>query len=945
VRNLLLACAALVAAAGIPFTAGAQSAMDQARSSGARQGQIQTDTQKLGAELDSMIDEYERNGLGGDDVKNLKSLRAIISKLSDQDMQKILTVLQDAAAKKDPRGVFKALADAYSQQKGVLVQLKKIIAAYTNDQEALELSDSVKQLAERQAANLQTGIETAQWALGGKHDQEAIDASMDGQAAEQKAIGEELKLLNEKIEKFAKDPGNKALADRFNAGLQQTAKVVPAVDAAAEYLDQKKLFEAVTNEKTARDQMRALARTIAPPGDEATALREAAEELDKLIAQQKESLATTEDAITKPPQEFIADQFKEGKASPLYNEAAKRGALDMPADQMAQQDWFQHRYAAYKKSRRNLTGGLEDREGDLVNQDDALSQALEKIAKPAAEALSSAMPPMQTARTALTDKDSPAAATAEGDALAAMEKAKADLEQQLAAARKADEKSADPLEALRDLQKKTQDLLGEQTALAKDAAAPKTPQQAADAAQKQSDLEQKAQQLQQQAASDAPAAAQPLANAANNMQQAAGAMSNPSQNAQAQSQQAQAAQNLAKANNQLNQQANQLQQAQQELAAAEKALGDLAKIIAAEEKVHVDTGLAAPKQAKEPDVVRALAPAQLSIQNDTADFQKTLVAGAANQPGNPDDAKTVESAGRHMGDACGNLGKADGTKAGPDEAEALKDLYALRDKLQAAMAAAAQAAGVTPDAAQQAQADAQAAAALAQAQAETAQAQAAMAAANPVAAAAPPAAAAQAAAAPATAAAAAPVAAGAAAAPAAAAQAAAAPLAQAATDVGAAAAPAGLPADAQQSMQAANQDLAAASAQAAAGQDAQAQASAAQAQAAMAQATAALAQAQAGIGSNPGEPSAPGTPGSPSSSPPLGPGPSGGQSSSDLGSQGGGDAQAAASGPAAGKAGFLALPERDRATIQQSQSEKYPQEYATRIEQYLRNLADESSHP
>jgi hypothetical protein len=36
---------------------------------------------------------------------------------------------------------------------------------------------------------------------------------------------------------------------------------------------------------------------------------------------------------------------------------------------------------------------------------------------------------------------------------------------------------------------------------------------------------------------------------------------------------------------------------------------------------------------------------------------------------------------------------------------------------------------------------------------------------------------------------------------------------------------------------------------------------------------------------------------------------------------------------------FLALPARDRAAVQQSQSEKYPQEYGTMIEEYMRSLA------
>ena len=39
---------------------------------------------------------------------------------------------------------------------------------------------------------------------------------------------------------------------------------------------------------------------------------------------------------------------------------------------------------------------------------------------------------------------------------------------------------------------------------------------------------------------------------------------------------------------------------------------------------------------------------------------------------------------------------------------------------------------------------------------------------------------------------------------------------------------------------------------------------------------------------------------------------------------------------------FLGLPDRDRGAIQQSQSEKYPQEYGAMIEEYMRSLATDS---
>jgi hypothetical protein len=45
-------------------------------------------------------------------------------------------------------------------------------------------------------------------------------------------------------------------------------------------------------------------------------------------------------------------------------------------------------------------------------------------------------------------------------------------------------------------------------------------------------------------------------------------------------------------------------------------------------------------------------------------------------------------------------------------------------------------------------------------------------------------------------------------------------------------------------------------------------------------------------------------------------------------------------GGTAGATAFVQLPARDRQALQQSQAEKYPEEYGTMVEQYLRNLSD-----
>ena len=56
-----------------------------------------------------------------------------------------------------------------------------------------------------------------------------------------------------------------------------------------------------------------------------------------------------------------------------------------------------------------------------------------------------------------------------------------------------------------------------------------------------------------------------------------------------------------------------------------------------------------------------------------------------------------------------------------------------------------------------------------------------------------------------------------------------------------------------------------------------------------------------------------------------------------------GGAQAGQRAKVDGKGQFIGLPARDRAAIKQSQAEKYPEEYGPVIEQYMRNLAEQTS--
>src|ERR1051326_2701839 len=170
----------------------------------------------------------------------------------------------------------------------------------------------------------------------------------------------------------------------------------------------------------------------------------------------------------------------------------------------------------------------------------------------------------------------------------------------------------------------------------------------------------------------------------------------------------------------------------------------------------------------------------------------------------------------------------------------------------------------------------------------------------------------------------------------------------------------GLPPSAQSALQSAQGSLTSGSAQAASGQNGPAQSSANAAALALAQAQAALALAQAGLnsesamasngqggqGKNQGQGNGQGQGQGQGKGQAQGPGQGkGAPGKQGSGRQGNWDGPGGADGPRQGTSGsgqFTGLPMRDRAAIQQSQGEKYPQEYGPLVEQYLKNLSDQS---
>src|SRR6476660_5227947 len=61
-----------------------------------KQQQIQRTTQRVGDQLSAIIDEFERNGIAGDDVRVLRAIRSVLNRLSEKEMATVIALLQQA---------------------------------------------------------------------------------------------------------------------------------------------------------------------------------------------------------------------------------------------------------------------------------------------------------------------------------------------------------------------------------------------------------------------------------------------------------------------------------------------------------------------------------------------------------------------------------------------------------------------------------------------------------------------------------------------------------------------------------------------------------------------------------------------------------------------------------------------------------------------------------
>jgi len=896
------------------------------RQNASRQEQIRADSQLLVSRLDEVIAEYQRNGLAnGDDFDALKTVRAALGSLSDDEMEQVVGLLKAAAGDRSQ------MAKAYAGQKDISLRLKQILADHQLNQDIDALASRVRQLADRQAANLNAAIDTGQLAAQDKsaNGQAAVTASEQAQQSEESAIAAEVNLI-------ATSLGQLASGQKYSDAAAELARVQPEAGSASDSLGDGNLDDAETVENVVHGQLEEVARALIPAGVSAPAPTGAAAALADLARDQHALLSKTAalagalkkitDAETPAAADkAMYDQIKNPNST-LATALANSGITpDSPVDQIraapAMKAWLDAHAAALEKQEQALQpqlAALAPAQAALAAKAQLLRDDLQKSSSQFAAPLDNALPSMASAQQALAASNGGQAVQNESQSAAQLDNARRLAEQGGATP----SQPLTPEQQLQQLQTGVNTLAAREKASLQQGDSLKTGDQAPPAAALQQSLADKATSLAQSAVTQSSPAAQALHQAADAFQKAAQLMSPGGNPEQAEAAQQSALQNLAQAHDQLAGQAADIAARKRDLATMQRLMAGLGDLVQKQQKLDQETAQADPAKSKK------LAAAQSGIQSGAGNLQRAMAAT------DPDAAKALGDADDAMKNAAQGLaGQSPGQAKSPQQ-DAMTSLYKAQDALAGSMQKTAQSLGQSS-----APASAGVASALSKAQGDLSAARQSMASGQPGGSG----------------------------------------LQQATQHLAQASAqPQSLTQAARDALRDAQQALDQASAFAAAGQTAQAQSQAAAASQSIAAAESALDQQQAGIaglspssGDQPGngqpspgaqpaggnqessasrqssaiESSSPGQPSSASSQ-------QSGQSTNQATKGGSGAAekswqdQSGAAKTAAnstqGPGAFQGLPDRDRAAIQQSQTEKYPQEYGSMVEQYMRNLATDT---
>ena len=536
----------------------------------ARQGQIRSQTDEVGKSIDEMIEEYQLNGLGGEDLKALSAVRQILGNLSEQQMARVVELLGQARATEDGAKSRQLAATAVADQKSIVAQLRRLLIEFQKQQAMLDLSIRMKALSERQDNNLKESVKLAKEIAGKQptaiREDQRLAQSM--AQSEQQAIRDEIEPILSQLGKMAQDPEN-LLRDRVEKALKEAEGLREAMEGAVEGLRQGNLYNAAGMEKTIRDDLRDLARGVMPPRSKEDAIKDVIADLNKAIDAQEKAMESVKGAT--------------GDQAP----------------------------------------GLEPAEASVVDKTDQVRQDVEDLSPLIAGELKTAMGSMQQARSELSAKKPKEALGNESKALDQLSKVKGELEKLAESARDNPAEDMDPAKAAAAAREQVADLLNREQTLSSQLTSTSN---VAEQSKTQKELAQKASELSRSV--NDPTARDALAEAAEQMGKASEQLDKNNRKSAKEAQNA-AISSLGKAKSAVDQNAAAMEKMAKELAELEKQRESAEDLARRQDAMELSTEMG---ERSKPDPVGAAAQEALSRETkQMADGMGESPAGAKSE--------------------------------------------------------------------------------------------------------------------------------------------------------------------------------------------------------------------------------------------------------------------------------------------------------------------------
>ncbi len=240
-------------------------------------------------QLDAIILEFERNGLSGPDLAELRRTRQLLAENSVEAMAEVIKRIERAQYARSNSVAITLLVRAFEGQQGILDDLRGLLADYNQKRDVSQVPIILLELAARQQANLDSAINLARTLRPDRDLTEFQSASVDAQYEEQRDIGQQFNFIVSTMEILA-NSNDPEVAPLYRAALlrMQQGQTVGVLARALQALDQEQVFSAVSLEKQAHEQLVALARFLTPRRPASEILRDLAQRVRRLIEQQEE---------------------------------------------------------------------------------------------------------------------------------------------------------------------------------------------------------------------------------------------------------------------------------------------------------------------------------------------------------------------------------------------------------------------------------------------------------------------------------------------------------------------------------------------------------------------------------------------------------------------------------------------------------------------------------